>query len=283
MKGNLPPPAAPGRTSLLVHSAALLCCLLLAGLLLAGCAPKMRPPLEEMPSADRLWKRFQDRIRAKAATKAAGFRVKASVNYASPEESHRVVLSMWGNDPLPIRLDLSSGFGSPFSMWRLNDDGWLAYLPDRERAFTHASSRLGAARLGLETPFGLQTLGRILTADFQAVVPKGYSSSGTAPEAAYRYHFSSDPLLDSCLLDRRARLVELVGRSPRQWKLHFEDHELRQGRIVADRLSLSSEAGYTSVLHLKELVLRSEPWPNSSLQLDLPEDTLIVPLQSGQP
>ena len=257
-------------------------CLLAAFLVLSGCAAKMGPPQPEIQSSEAIWQAFWSRNAARPAD-PVGFRLKASLNYASEEESHRVRLSMWGNYQLPLRLDLASSFGSPFSLWQLTEEQWLAYQPRREMAYVHADSRRGAARLGVKTPFGLQTLCWILTADWNSLVPRHYVQTRPAGDNGVRYHLDEGALMDSLVLDRQSRLVELAGSSPYPWRLRLDEPEHFDGRLVSTLVTLTTQAGYSARVHLKELTLRTALWPKSSLQLDLPKDTMIVPLEYRSP
>mgnify|MGYP006287653331 CR=1 FL=1 len=243
------------------------------------CCALRQPPAPDrtQPSAREAWNAFWGSQNASQAW--SGYSLKASLNLFTPEESRRITLDLWGNYGLPLRIDLHAGLGTTFAMWRVDPEGLLAYYPREHRAFVHRDSIRAAARLGLNIPFSVQEIARILTGRWQGIIPRTYSRAEQLEEAGWSYNFSGEPAVNRLILDRRGRIVRLEGQAPYEWSLTCKGYEAFNGHDRGQHLVLRTERNERSVLRIKALELRKKPWPASALQIELPPNTMLVPLE----
>jgi outer membrane biogenesis lipoprotein LolB len=249
-----------------------------AAIALGGCAPKAPGPARRYQDPSQVWTTFLDRS-AEGSTRSRGFRMKASLNLDTDEGSHRVVFLLWGNYDLPLRIDLTTGFGSPFSMWRVGSERLIAYYPGQQRAFVGPPSRRVSLMLGLETPFELPELAWLLTARFDKVLPSEFGSAKKSPAGGWVYRFRDFEAAGKAVLDRQGRIVALSGSRPYSWEIEFSRYTSSMGRPLPRRIALSRNGTRSALIRIKEAKLRRRSWDESSLQLRLPKDTIRVPLR----
>ena len=145
---------------------------LLVVLALAGCAPKAGPGALDMGQAQEFWAAFA----ADSGEQPKSFSLSASLNLQSSQKSARLLVKFWGNLERPLRLDLSSGMGQTFSLWREDSLGWIAVYPMSNQAFTHSDTKAGLARLGIPFPFALKELAAISAGRYGLIFPSTYKS-----------------------------------------------------------------------------------------------------------
>lgn len=234
---------------------------------LAGCAA-IRPGGQSPDIRARaLWNRFaaENRVSAEA------FTLKASLNFSTPEKSHRLVLKFWGNFDYPVRLDISTGMGTPFTFWREDGSGWLAYYPQREQAFFHPDGRAGIRTLGLNAPFNLRGLGLILAGRWTDVLPEKYSSAHPVP-GGYEYRFGPGHEIASITIDQDLGPVGLKPAGDADCVLSLEDRAENPPHTPR-RVKMTCATGETALLRVKDIQIRNQAWSAGSLDLSLPPDT----------
>ncbi|MDZ7761895.1 MAG: hypothetical protein U5L00_16785 [Desulfovermiculus sp.] len=242
---------------------------------LQACAP-LTAPREKIPSpqADRVWKRFQQDF---ASREEVPFWIKASLNYSGPEESRRSILELWGNTGLPLRLDLKAGLGITVSLWRIDTQGWLAYYPDQETAYTHPDSGLALKRLGFPSPFSLQELAYVLTGQTAACLPPSFEQAIPQSDEHIEYRFTGSSRVRSLVLDQRGQVISMAGSQPFSWTLKLSDYQ-EESQILIARTYRLETAQHKAVVRIKEVRFRSQPWPEQALSLPLPENTTRRPM-----
>lgn len=255
--------------------------LLLCGLLLS-CAPKQPPtPAKPRPSAREAWSAFWSS--QKGLSKWSGYSLKASLNLATPEHKRRITLDLWGNYGLPLRIDLHAGLGTTFALWRVDAGGLLAYYPREHRAYVHHDSLEAASRLGLHLPFSVQEIARLLTGRWQGIVPGDFASAEPLDATQWSYRMPETAFVSQLIVDNEGRLHRLEGEEPYIWSLECTDFERFEGHSLGQHFVLRTERKERSVLRIKKLDLKKEPWPGSALQIELPPNTMFVPLQGTSP
>lgn len=269
--------AHPGRTS----CAVLILMFLLA---LTACAP--RKTIEPEPGvpqelqffrlAQERWATFQDRIRT-GRKGPLDFQAMASLNYASPSSSHRVVLDFYGSTDLPLRLDLTAGIGATIALWREDSKGFTAYVPKDETAFHFPDSREGMAAFGLPLPYGLQDLAQLITGRWSVLVPAEYESAMAVnkdrPEGPIRYTLQGPGGSFQLTLDEEALPAAYTSPGAESWELTFSDVEKGPAGLTPGRIRMVRTPQEKALLILKELTLRDETWPDDALTLELPPGT----------
>jgi len=249
-------------------------------LLVAGCAAKTAAP----PGDDQAriaWESFRTREKtARAAWK--GFRMDASISFATQRKSGRLNLTFYGNLDTPLRLDLTLPMGGPYAFWMEDGAGFTAYYPGNQTALTHASTREGLSRMGLPLPFDLRELAAVAIGRFDAFVPAAYTSAKKRPEG-YEYAFAAGSRLGSLTLDFEGKPIHLTGRGIEPWKVAFEDYQAAadaQSPAEARRVVLTTPGGAEVKLRIKTLAGRDAPWPDSDLALPIPPGTAVRSLDA---
>lgn len=273
--------------------------LLLSGLLvllaLTGCAALRGEP-EIGVTAGQAWSAFRER----PSGTDESFRLRASLNYASPARSHRLLLAMRGDYVLPVRLDVSAGIGTPLAYWRESADGFVAFFPDQKTAFFHEDGRQACAALGFQTPFSLREMAEALSGRLTRFVPPAYTSVSRV-RGGYEYLFAPGGPVVSLTLDGQGRPVRLTGFAgsgdPRPWIVEFSDYPETAETVPASApigrpatvsmwrggAKIDDENVESAVLRVKSFEsspARSRP---ETLRLDLPAGTPMRRLDESCP
>lgn len=251
-------------------------------LLFFSCAPKKEyiPHKEPHISGEKMWKLFGE-TQATNSSSFRAFSLRASLNLFSPEGSHRISMKMWGNFILPLRIDLSAGFGTRFSLWKVTDQQWLAYYPKQQKAYLHPNSRSGAARLGFDSPFDLQELAFILTGQWPKLIPDQYQRYSFLSNKGWCFYFSQEEHhISSVVLDHKARVRSISGSKPYQWEIQFDNYESMEEFSLAKKIVLTTDKDQKVILNLKDIDFKEHKWSKSALKLNLPKDTIFLPLDS---
>lgn len=271
--------AASARANVAGALRATLCALLLATLPLAGCAPKTGAPgAPDASQAQAMWTSFV----SEPGEKPAAFSMNASLSIQSPQKSARLLVKFWGNLERPLRLDLSTGMGQSFSLWREDSLGWLAVYPLSNQAFTHPDTKAGLSRLGMPFPFTLKDLASISSGRFGLILPSSYKS---VKKTAKGYEFALAPssTVGSVTLDFEGKPIHLTGRGIEPWVVELGDFAAPEaGRPpLAQRLTLTTPGGLQVILRTKKIELFAAPMDLSTLELPLPPQARHIPLNKA--
>jgi len=244
-------------------------------LALVGCAPRQQAGTPgEAPQPQALWSALMA-----SGAQAQSFTLSASLALQSPQKSARLLVRFWGNLERPLRLDLSSGMGQTFSLWREDSLGWLAVYPGANQAFTHTSTREALARLGMPFPFGMKELAAVSVGRFSLILPGSYTGVKKNPNG-FVYSFPASSPVASITLDFEGKPIHLTGRGVEPWNVELADFAPPEaGRApLAQRITLTTPGGVQAVLRIKKLELGAEPMPPQSLELVLPPQARHIPL-----
>ncbi|MFP5222239.1 MAG: hypothetical protein ACLGSA_08125 [Acidobacteriota bacterium] len=253
--------------------------LLLFSLPLAGCARKTGVPgAPDAAQAQALWAAFA----SEPGEKPAAFSMSASLNIQSPQRSARLLVKFWGNLELPLRLDLATGMGQSFSMWREDSLGWLAVYPLSNQAFTHPDTRAGLSRLGMPFPFTLKELASISSGRFGLILPSGYKNVKRTSKG-YEYSLPASSAVGSVTLDFEGKPIHLTGRGVEPWIVELGDFAAPEaGRPpLAHRLTLTTPGGLQVIMRTRKIELFAAPMDLSTLELPLPPQARHIPLNRG--
>jgi hypothetical protein len=240
-----------------------------------GCVPKKGAlsPAEGQEKA--LWAAFI----APAAEKEKAFSLSASLNLQSPQKSARLLAKFWGNLERPLRLDLSTGLGQTFSLWREDELGWIAVYPLSNQAFTHADTKSGLSRLGMPFPFGLKDLAAIAAGRYGLILPAHYRSVKKTAKG-FEYLLAPPSAVASVTLDFEGKPIHLTGRGVEPWSVDLGDFApLESGRgLAAQKIELTTPGGVKALLRVKKLELQPGPMDSKTLDLALPPGARHIPL-----
>lgn len=242
---------------------------------LAGCAPKAGPGVVEPGQAQALWAGFV----SESAEPVKSFSMSASLNLQSPQKSARLLLKFWGNLDRPLRLDLSSGMGQTYSLWREDTLGWLAVYPMSNQVFTHANTKAALAKLGMPFPFSLKDLAAICSEHYGLILPARYKKATTTARG-FEYSLAAPSPVASVTLDFEGNPIHLTGRGVEPWTVDMGDFTPAEpGRKPeAQRITLVTPGGVKAILRIKKLELSPEPMAEQALDLPVPPQARHIPL-----
>lgn len=247
--------------------------LLAATLLLAACAkPVPLPPAD----VDTAWKAFS--VQYLKPLESSGIKAKASFLFSRkvPEkQSGRLTVELWGELARPLRMNASAGFGKTVALMREDRSGLTAYYPDRETAYWCQDPVVASMALGLPLPFSLRDLAMLAGGSFDTIVPDRYAI-GMIQKDRPTYTFPEGPvaLLQTDSLGRPLKLEGEVrrGENSIKWKADIDGYD--EGP-EPERIVFTFDTGDRGVLRIRNRDLTIEPWSKESLELDLPDKTVI--------
>lgn len=252
--------------------------LLAITLLVLGCAPRSWSPAELDREPAEVWQELQAKQEQKAGPHQ-GYLVRSSLHYQSARNSSRLVLSLWGNFDLPLRLDLKAGIGSSLSHWRLDQDQTLAYYPRQDKVFVYQEASQALRHLELDLPFTVQEIGEILTGHWSGLLPEEYAQAQAVQGKGWEFEFADSSRLQSLLVDPELRIIQATGKQPLQWELNMDNfQDSKSSGTYARSLELDMGREGKALFKIRELKLRKEHWPQSRLELSPPEGVEYVPV-----
>lgn len=244
-------------------------------MLLPGCATRtIAPP--PVPASN-LWQTFMLQREA-AGQSLLGLKALASLHYEDKNKQNRVMLALWGSPDLPLRLDLSAGFGTTFAMVRETKSNWSGYLPERNILYQSRDAQLGQNALGLELPFTLKELAGVAAGTYAGLAPATFAQARPASDGGWSYSFRSGSPVTSLTLDGEGRPVVFAGRlSGREWTMTLSEHGQDTPRAPGT-INILLGKTISAVLRIKSLERSATPWPEDSLGLKLPPGTIVTTL-----
>ncbi|WP_243363592.1 hypothetical protein [Fundidesulfovibrio terrae] len=240
-----------------------------------GCAPTGGKAGFDAGQAQALWASFA----ASSADAPQSFSLSASLSIQSPQKSARLLVKFWGNLERPLRLDLSSGMGQTFAMWREDSLGWLAVYPLSSQAFTHKDTKAALGRLGMPIPLNLKELAALSAGRYSTLLPAAFKSVRKT-STGYEYTFGATSVFSSVTLDFEGKPIHIVGKGVEPWSVDLGDFAAAESgrKPLAQRIQLTTPGGLQVVLRVKKLELSPEAMTDSSLELPLPPQARHIPL-----
>lgn len=255
---------------------------LLAVIVLAagwGCAPKHAPPPEHDDFGS-VWSAFRKNY-LQPPNGTTGLLVKSSLYYSSAKRKrgNRTLVDFWGDMGLPLRLDVSAGIGTRLVHIREDRHGLLAFYPEKGEAYSHADPVRGAELLGLPFPFSMRDLAHVLAGSFRGLVPQDFDSVRQLPNGNYQYSFSG-ARVSTLVLDASARPVLMEEKAGRPWRIEFYNYAEFNGNggMLPDKMVVLLPKGEKGVLRIKTREFKVGLWPDSALDMPLPDGVRTLPL-----
>ncbi|NCC24663.1 MAG: hypothetical protein EOM25_05585 [Deltaproteobacteria bacterium] len=239
-------------------------------LLCASCAPK-RLALDPGPKT--AWDGFSRSRQAVSPLESGDFSIRASMNTASKDRKDRLVIKAWGRMRGPVRTDIEAGIGKTLVMWLDEPGRWTAFYPTDNRAYYHADARVGMNLLGFASPFDVRELLAVSLGRVDALIPDTPGDVANCGAGCWRFFFPENARLASLDLDVQGIPLTMIGRDG--WRVDFIRSD---GKDIPDRLDLLIDPQTRAVIRVKEFEIRSDPWPDRALELDLPEDARVLRL-----
>jgi hypothetical protein len=220
-----------------------------------------------MGQAQAFWAGFA----ADSGEQPKSFTLSASLSVQSPQKSARLLVKFWGNLDRPLRLDLSTGMGQTFSLWREDSLGWIAVYPLSNQAFTHSDTKAALAKLGMPFPFGLKDLAALAAGRYGLLFPQSYKSVKKSAKG-FEYTLPASSPIASVTLDFEGKPIHLTGRGIEPWTVAMGDFTpAEHGRkALAQKIQLTTSGGLQAVFRVKKLELSPSPMEADLLDLPLP-------------
>ena len=240
---------------------------LLVVLALAGCAPKTGPQTLDVGQAQAFWTAFA----SDTGEQPKSFTLSASLSFQSPQKSARLLVKFWGNLDRPLRLDLSSGLGQTFSLWREDSLGWIAVYPMSNQAFTHSDTKAALARLGIPFPFTLKELAALSSGRYGLIFPTTYKGVKKSAKG-FEYTLPTSSPIAAVTLDFEGKPIHLTGRGIEPWSVEMGDFTSPEPgkKTLAQKIQLTTPGGLQVVFRVKKLELNANPMEPQLLDLPLP-------------
>ena len=278
----------------------------LAILLCVSCAkaPDTARVPADTETSKAVWNRFKT-VSERAENASSPFRLNATLYYSGKEDSQRVSAYLWGNnsmsDPYPVRLDILMGPGSVIATTREDLRGLFIYVP-REQTVYHAEND-GLLAFGVPLPFKLKDLAALVTGRFARVfTPQGGEEpptfkGGEEPPAFKGGEeppaFNGDENTLIYMVDQAA-LAGYVKLSENGLPVSWEDGTENGWRLTIDYWPDSTRRTprklhiehvgekREATLIVRELASPEKPFSGKELQLNVPENTRLAPLDGSR-
>lgn len=246
---------------------------LVAAFVLSACAkPVPLPPA----NVDTAWDAFVENYRK--PLDSPGLSAKASFLFSRTvpnKQSGRLSVNIWGNLNLPLRMNATATFGKTVAMMREDEAGLTAYYPDRKTAYWCQDPVVASMALGLPLPFSLQDLARLAGGSFNTIVPNRYTI-GMIQQDRPTYTFAEGPvsLLQTDSLGRPMTLEGEIRRGDQvvPWRAEINGYD---DGPKPERIVFTLQNGDRGVLRIRSRELTVESWSKQSLELNLPDKTVI--------
>lgn len=255
--------------------AALIC--ILPGILLCSCAAKR--DFTPVPALS-LWTEFQRTYRFDDSGR--GMVMDASLHYKGARQSLRATLNLWGNLPYPLRLNAAATLGANLAFIRQDGDGWLAVMPQQDKAYKHPDPAYGQAALGLPIPLTLREMALFATGSYAKLFPEHFSGFSKT-DSGVAFHFDHGPVA-MLHVDYSGKPTEMYMDSGRQHRVTLDKFE----KTFKNRPGLATKITITgprekAVLRIKSVEFKVRPWPGKALELEIPDTSEVVDLENLAP
>ncbi|HMB30997.1 MAG TPA: hypothetical protein VKN82_04150 [Desulfohalobiaceae bacterium] len=249
-----------------------ICCLGL--FFLSSCAgtKDQMEGLAKFTKAKTLWEQFQS-SEQNYLVQTKAISVQGSFQYSSRQQRHRLKLNLWGDLAGPFRINLQTGFGQIFSLWRVDSNSTSAFYPNEQKVFvSNDPQKTMLISLGIHFPLSFLDLPYILTSGLSKIVPEDYQQKQKIPQKGWLYKFEKDQSIQSIVIGFKGQVLQIGGTTPFFWHINFDDFTVIKDHLLGQKIVLENEFKERLILHLDKLELRDKLWPPQALQLNLPEN-----------
>lgn len=254
--------------------------LALLAVTLQACAPRVGDRVRTAPaeSADDAWRAYQSYASARESDHDP-YRLNASLRYGTPGDTRRVVILLWSNGQLPIRLDVMAGVGALVARIEETRDSFTAYAPNENKALVHRGARRVRLNFGKPVPFALRDFSSLMRGRFHEVFGAAEGRSPRLlPNGDIAYALEGG-LLGGTLELRPdglpARWSEAGGWS---MDIAYDDGN----PPLPYKFKLLHPDGYTAVLLVKERQTPEGRFTEEQLALELPQGTVVESIKEGR-
>ncbi len=206
------------------------------------------------------------------------FRIGVSLRVGTPEDTRRVTGRIWGNDTLPVRLDVTAGFGSVIARLRESAEAFTVHAPLEKKALVHRGSQRVLLHFGVPVPFGPADLTALALGRFAEVFGRDLEATSRTDAEGPVFATSAPDGAESALLTLRPDGLPVRWRRPKSgWEMRVTYDDA--GPALPRKIELRHTDGNRAVLLIKSREIPDRPYTDRELALDLPPDTALVPLE----
>lgn len=255
-------------------------------LLVSGCGIKQGAG-KGSGSGDHAWNLYAARATA-AEVNTGPFRISGTIRYTGQDgKTTRASSLLWGNgsleSPHPLRLDLLAGVGNVVAKIREDSNSFIAYVPDEDLAYTHASGDDTLLSFGVPVPMSLSDLTLLLTGRNGAIfMPSKYSGGLSEPEnlgptqngQEYRIAWGDLPGILEISNTGVPLSWKETGRDG--WEMTFETRV--ENPMEIRRLRITHPKGYGALVVVQEFERLKTPFAENQLNFTLPGNVAIKSL-----
>lgn len=254
--------------------------LALLTLVVQACAPRAGDHVQTAPSenADATWRAYQSYASARESDHDP-YRLNASLRYGMSGDTRRVVILLWSNGQLPIRLDVMAGVGALVARIQETRDSFTAYAPNENKALVHRGSRRVQLNFGKPVPFALRDFSSLMRGRFHEVFGAAEGRSPRLLSNGDIAYALEGGLLGGTLELRPdglpARWSEAGG-----WSMDIGYDE--GNPPLPYKFKLTHPDGYTAILLVKERQKPEGRFAEGQLALEIPQGAVVESIKQGR-
>lgn len=242
-------------------------------LFLNACAVRQEafvPEIISVPTdeAAAVWELFEDYSMDMASLEEP-FRLQCSMRYNNKEEHRRANIVIWGNERLPVRVDITV-MGVLVGRIRQDDTGIIVHAVREGKALRHKGGYQALLNFGLPAPLSLLDIVAFLQGRYLEVfgLVEGYNP--VQSEGGIRFNLSGGRLPGTVTISRQG-LLSRWQEAPGGWEMKVS---YSGSPLLPETIELSHPKGRNTVLSIISRE-RTEPFDDVQLELILPPDTII--------
>ncbi len=255
-----------------------ICRLLILALLavaLGACA-KIQPSGEPAApdAAGRAWLEYENSV-----AKPGPYRIQLSMRYSDNNDSRRVTAIFWGNGTDDaMRLDIMAGVGANIAKIFDEGDHFLLLATGEGRAYFHQGGNKPLLQIGVPMPFGLKTLGSVLTGRYDQAFGLAYTGQVyTSKNGLLAYNLPDKPLGGVLELNQFGQAVRWSETRGRGWSMNIDYDDATPAR--PRKIEVSHPGGQRAIVLVKEREKVSSPFERENITIKLPPGTELLPLK----
>ena len=243
---------------------------------MSGCSQigYLKPGDPAYAEAEQAWKLYGERVKSQGAGDQA-FWVKGSLTYTSSGRTSRVIAEIWGDNDLPARLNVSSPMGVNLLLCREDKNGFIAFAPDREEAWSFSGAAKGLASLGMASAFSLPVLAKMSFGNIdQSLLATDFESAKKVPGKGFEFFFAGNNRASSLMVDAGGRPLKLTGRPGDRFLVSFDDYKNNDDVEAPGKIIFEGRKATAEII-VKDRELRPDRWPERSLKMEIPDGVLL--------
>ncbi len=245
-----------------------------------ACAPRGADLVRQAApdAAETTWRAYQSYASARASDHDP-YRLNASLRYGSPGDTRRVVILLWSNGTLPIRLDVMAGVGALVARIQETQDSFTAYAPRENKALVHTGTERGQLNFGKPVPFALRDFSSLMRGRFHEVFGMAEGTSPRRlPNGDIAYTLTGGLLGGTLELRPDGLPVHWSQEGGWDMDISYDDGN----PPLPYKFRLTHPDGYTAILLVKERQKPEGRFSDAQLALDLPGGVDVEPIKQGR-